>query len=119
MTRAADISLVVEGMMQLVIPMLTQGVPVSYGKAIANAEGTINEDPDILSFYLGTETMLPLLKALQPLLTDEEFVNGIIEEASKDPDMGSMAGMLPQIFASLPEIIDTTSKIEIGINLKK
>lgn len=118
-TRVADISLIVEGLMQQVIPMLTQGVPVSYGKTIANAEGDLKEDPDTLSFYLGTETILPLLKALTPLLNDEEFVSGIVEDALKDPEMGAMAGMLPQIFASLPGIIDTTTKIEIGINLKK
>ncbi|MDE5870761.1 MAG: DUF4925 domain-containing protein, partial [Muribaculaceae bacterium] len=118
-TRATDISLIVEGMMQQLIPMLTQGVPVSYGKAIINSDGELNDDPDTLSFYLGTETLLPLLKTLMPLLSDEEFINGIVEEASKDPDMGSMAGMLPQIFSSLPGIIETTTKIEIGINLKK
>ena len=105
--------------MQQLIPMLTQGVPVGYGKAITNGEGDLNEDPNIKSFYLGTKTLLPILKAFKPLLSDEDFINSIVEEASKDPEMGSMAGMLPQIFASLPAIIDTTTKIEIGINLKK
>lgn len=118
-TRAADISLIIEGMMQQLIPMLSQGIPVSFGKAIENAEGELNEDPDTLSFYLGTETLLPLLKAFIPLLSDEEFINGIVEKASKDPSMESMAAMLPALFSSLPDIINSTTKIEIGINLKK
>lgn len=115
----ADISTIVESLMQQLIPMLSQGIPVNYGKAISNAAGDLNEDPAIMGFYLGTETLLPLLKAAVPLLTDEEFVNRIVEEASKDPNMGSMASMLPAIFQALPEVIDTTTKIEIGINLKK
>ncbi|MBD5356954.1 MAG: DUF4925 domain-containing protein [Bacteroides sp.] len=118
-TRAADISMIVESLMQQLIPMLSQGVPVSYGKALTDSEGNLNEDPDIMSFFLGTETLLPLLKAVSPLLADEDFVNSIVEEARKDPNMGYMADMLPGILQSLPEVINTTSKIEIGINLKK
>lgn len=118
-TRAADVSLIVENLMQQLIPMLSQGIPVSYGKAIANAEGELNDDANVMSFYLGTETMLPVLKAIVPLLADEDFVNSIVEEASKDPNMGSMAAMLPAILQQLPEVIDSTTKIEIGINLKK
>ncbi|MDE5876541.1 MAG: DUF4925 domain-containing protein [Muribaculaceae bacterium] len=118
-TRAIDMSLIVESMMQQLIPLLSQGIPVSYGKAIMDSEGQLNEDPNILSFYLGTETLLPLLKTFAPLLSDADFVNGIVEEAKKDPTMGSMAEMLPSIFNSLPGIIETTTKVEIGINLKK
>lgn len=118
-TRAADVSMIVENLMQQVIPMLSQGIPVNYGKAIANAEGEMNEDADTMSFYLATETLLPLLKAVAPLLADEDFVNSIVEEARKDPNMGGMADMLPTILQSLPEIIDSTTKIEVGINLKR
>lgn len=118
-TRAADMSLIVENLMQHFIPMLLQGIPVKYGKAITDSEGNMNEDPNVMSFYLGTETLLPLLKAIAPLMSDEDFVNSIVEEASKDPNMGSMAAMLPAIFQALPEVIDTTTTIEIGINLKK
>ena len=32
--------------------------------------------------------------------------------------MGAMAPMLGGILKSMPEIIDTTSKIEIGVNLQ-
>lgn len=33
--------------------------------------------------------------------------------------MGSMAGMLPPILKSLPDVINTTSKVELGLNLQK
>lgn len=116
-TRALDISLLVEGMMRDLLPMLTEGVPVKYGKAIIDSDG--NESNDLTAFYLGTETLLPLLKTIAPIFEDEEFVQSIVEAASKDPAMGSMASMLPGILKALPGIIDSTSQIELGINLKK
>ena len=43
----------------------------------------------------------------------------IVEAAKQDPTMGGMADMLPSILKTLPEIVDTTSKVEIGINLDR
>ncbi len=118
-TRATDISSIVESLMQQFIPMLSEGVPVKYGKAISDAEGNLSQDSSVMSFYLGTETLLPLIKAVAPLLADEDFVNSIVEGAKKDPNMGYMADMLPSILQSLPEVIEKTTKIEVGINMKR
>lgn len=118
-TRAIDIQRLVEDLLTQLTPMLAGGIPISYGQAIADSEGNINEDSNVKSFYLGTETLLPLLKALAPIFTDEDFVNSLVEEAAKDPNMGMMAGMLPQILNALPEVIEKTTKVEIGINLQK
>ena len=52
-------------------------------------------------------------------MTDNDFVNSIVEEAEKDPAMGSMANTLSGILKAFPEIVNSTSKVEIGINLKK
>lgn len=118
-TRALDIMSLVNDLMTELKPMLESGIPLNYGQAIADSEGNLNEDPNVKSFYLGTETLLPLLKALTPIFTDKDFVNSLVEEASKDPNMGMMAGMLPQILNALPDVIKETTKVEIGINLKK
>lgn len=118
-TRAIDIQRLVEDLLTQLTPMLAGGIPISYGQAIADSEGNLNEDSNVKSFYLGTETLLPLLKALAPIFTDEDFVNSLVEEAAKDPNMGMMAGMLPQILNALPEVIEKTTKVEIGINLQK
>lgn len=118
-TRAIDIQKLVEDLLTQLTPMLAGGIPISYGQAIADSEGNLNEDSNVKSFYLGTETLLPLLKALAPIFTDEDFVNSLVEEAAKDPNMGMMAGMLPQILNALPEVIEKTTKVEIGINLQK
>lgn len=116
-TRAADITIIVENLMKEVIPLLSQGIPVKYGPAIADYDGNLSEDAT--SFYLDTKTLLPLLNVFAPLFSDEEFVKSIAEEAAKDPSMAGMAGMLPGILNSLPDIIGSTTKVEIGINLKK
>lgn len=116
-TRAADMTMLIEGLMTQVLPMLTNGVPVHFGNAIVDAEG--NTTTDLTAFYLGTETLLPLFKTIAPLFEDEEFVQSLVDAASQDPAMGSMAGMLPGILNSLPGIIDTTTQLEIGINLQK
>lgn len=119
-----DMNTLIEGLVTNVAPMLVNGVPVQYGPRIMGEESGDNGyesvfDPDTnaVSFYLGTETLLPILKTIAPIFSDEEIVNAIVEAASKDPDMAAMAAMLPGMLQSLPEIIDTTSRIEIGINL--
>lgn len=99
--------------------MLTAGIPIEYGQAQYTKDGKVVTIENTTAFYLGTETLLPILKIAKPLFSDEDFVKSIVEEASKDPNMGIMAMMLPGILNAIPEIIDTTSKVEIGINLTK
>lgn len=124
-SRALDIEELFNGLMTNVVPMLANGIPVHHGPRVtsidADGKPEYDEDPNsnAVSFYLGTETMLPILKMAAPVLSDPEIVNAIVEAASKDPSMGSMAGMLPGILKALPEVIDKTSVIEVGINLYK
>ena len=109
---------VIMGLLEKVIPMLSQGIPVSYGKAVVKNEAE-NITENTYSFYLDKTTLLPILKQVAPLCKNQDFVDAIVAEASKDPEMGSMAVMLPMILDALPEIIDTTSVLEIGINLDR
>lgn len=118
-SRALDINALITGLMTDVVPLIANGIPVCYGPAIVDHEGTVTDDPSNISFYLDEEVLLPILKLASPVLSDQDIVNAIVEAASKDPNMGFMAGMLPGILASLPEVIDTTSKIQIGINVNK
>ena len=121
-TRAADITLLVEGLMKELMPMLTDGIPVNYGATIPDPDAWDESEitnKDATAFYLGTETLLPILKAFLPLFSDEEFIKSLVEEASNDPSMGMFSSSLEGILKSLPEVIKTTNKVEIGINLKK
>ena len=48
-------------------PMLSNGIPLHYGAALLDPEGNVNEDANVKSFYLGTETLLPILETVKPL----------------------------------------------------
>ena len=117
-TRAADLTLLIDNLMTQLLPMIQNGIPVTIKDYEAPENMAYTPEP-ATSFVLGTEVLLPLLKTLAPILTDEEIINQIVEAASKDPSMGSMAGMLPGILKSLPKVIDATTRVEIGLNFVK
>lgn len=89
-------------------PIVAQGVPMAY-----RLEG------NDLCVYLGTDFLLPLLKAVAPLFKDQEFVNALMQLMSSDPTFGAMAPMMQGVLADMPEIIEKTTVIEAGINLKR
>lgn len=72
-----------------------------------------------MSVYLGTETLKPLLSALMPLLQDPEIKDAIVKMATADPSFESFKDMLPTILDALPELVEKSSVIELGINLKR
>lgn len=90
--------------------MLVNGVPVAF-----------EQTEDALSVYLNTELLLPLLKTLVvPLLSDEEkWLLCLVELMKKDPDFGDMAGLAEPMLKAFPEIIESTTKVEIGLNFVK
>lgn len=107
-----------------VIPMASQGIPLSYGKAISGVDFETNEPeyfdyPEMMSIYLGTEVLKPLIQAVAPVLTDEEIKAAVIEAATSAPGFESMAPMVEGILNSLNEVVETTSVIELGINLER
>lgn len=70
-------------------------------------------------FALGTDFLKPILVAVSPIFSDEEFIQMAMEAMSSDPTFGSMASMMEPVLRSLPEIIEKTTVIEVGINVKK
>ena len=124
-TRAdLDIDALLNQVMTEIVPMISNGLPIHYGKSIKLDENGENpteiDDPNIVSFYLGTETLLPILKMAAPILSDPDMIDAIVAIASQDPTMGGMASMmLPGMLQALPEIVDQTTTVEIGINLTK
>lgn len=106
-TKGVDMGTVLAQAMEVLLPLVTDGVPLTYVKS----EGK-------LTAYLDTELLLPILKGIvAPMFADEEFVAGLIEMMKADPDFGSMAGMAEGLLKSLSEIINTTSRVEIGLKL--
>ena len=107
--RAVDVQAVIQQAIQMLYPMLVNGVPVAF-----------EQTEDALSVYLNTELLLPLLKTLVvPLLSDEEVVAMLVELMKKDPDFGDMAGLAEPMLKAFPEIIESTTKVEIGLNFVK
>lgn len=107
--RAVDVQAVIQQAIQMLYPMLVNGVPVAFGQT-----------DDALSVYLNTELLLPLLKTLVvPLLSDEEVVAMLVELMKKDPDFDEMAGLAEPTLKAFPEIIESTTKVEIGLNFVK
>lgn len=107
--RAVDVQTVIQQAIQMLYPMLVNGVPVAF-----------EQTEDALSVYLNTELLLPLLKTLVvPLLSDEEVVAMLVELMKKDPDFGEMAGLAEPMLKAFPEIIESTTKVEIGLNFVK
>lgn len=106
-TKAIDMSEILSQAVTSLLPLVTDGVPLTYEK---------NEGK--LKVYLNTVLLLPLMKNIvAPLFSDEEFVNMLIEAMKADPDFGSMAGMAEGMLKGLPEIINETTRLEIGLNL--
>lgn len=127
-SRAIDMDAIMETLINDVLPMCQNGIPVSYGPALVdtgdndenhNPIFAPSENPNAYSFYLGTDVLLPLLKVAAPIIADDDVINMIVEAAEKNPTMAGMASMLPSILKTLPDIVDTTSKVEIGINLDR
>ena len=107
--RAVDVQTVIQQTIQMLYPMLVNGVPVAF-----------EQTEDALSVYLNTELLLPLLKTLVvPLLSDEEVVAMLVELMKKDPDFSEMAGLAEPMLKAFPEIIESTTKVEIGLNFVK
>ena len=107
--RAVDVQTVIQRTIQMLYPMLVNGVPVAF-----------EQTEDALSVYLNTELLLPLLKTLVvPFLSDEEVVAMLVELMKKDPDFSEMADLAEPMLKAFPEIIKSTTKVEIGLNFVK
>lgn len=107
--RAVDVQTVIQQTIQMLYPMLVNGVPVAF-----------EQTEDALSVYLNTELLLPLLKTLVVLLlSDEEVVAMLVELMKKDPDFSEMADLAEPMLKAFPEIIGSTTKVEIGLNFVK
>ncbi|MDE6805057.1 MAG: DUF4925 domain-containing protein [Muribaculaceae bacterium] len=108
-TRALDINSLLATVMVQVLPMLANGVPMAY-----QTEG------DNLSLYLNTPVLLPLLKnTLTPLLQDQETIDMLVALMSANEDMAMYLPMIQAALPSLPEALEKTTEVEIGINLVK
>lgn len=107
-SRAIDINNLFGNVLAQLIPMMGDGVPMHYSL-----------DGSDLRVYLGTELLLPLLKQVSPLLRDQAVIDQVVDLVKDDPSMSFLVALLPTMITSLADVIDNTTKIEIGLNLSK
>lgn len=99
---------VLEGIMANIVPMLSQGIPLKY-----------NLEDGKLAVYADTELLKTLMGTFLPLLQDENMMNMIMESVKNNPDFATFAPMLEGMLQQLPVVLDSTTKIELGLNLEK
>lgn len=92
----------------IVLPMLTNGIPVSY-----------TQDGDNMAFYLGYDVLAPLLNVAAKLMEDEEMKATVIELVRENA--GAMGGLavafVTQILNQLTDIVAATTDVQIGIDM--
>lgn len=99
-----------QDMMQIIsklAPMLSEGIPMQYDLTQTS-----------LQLYLNTETLLPLLQGvIVPLLEDPIIQASIIEKISANPSLSGYLPVIKALVAAFPQLLSTTTRIELGINL--
>ena len=99
---------VIPGLLEAASKMMVEGIPV-----------TVKEENGVSQFYLDEETLLPILTILKPIFQDKDTVAAIVKLLS-DAAGPQMAGLVKMVVGplieSLPNIIDKTTMIHIGIN---
>lgn len=107
-SRAMDMSFI-SGLVNYLMPMLADGVPLSYS----------TDEKGQLVVYLGKDVLLPLLKQVAPLFEDEATIDELV--GLLKANAGDMAGLvetfLKPVLVAFPNIIATTTDIQIGLTL--
>ena len=88
--------------------MLSQGIPLKYG---------ITEGG--MKVYADTELMKTLFSVLMPILQDEKIMASLMQSIAQNPEMADFLPMIEGVFKSLPAVVESTTKIEIGLNFEK
>lgn len=99
---------VLQGLITNILPMLGTGFPLTY-----KIEG------DNLTVFANTDLTMKLLSIVSPLLKDESFMNELLNKMAQDPQFASFMPMAKAIFGQLPEVLEKTTKFEVGIDLAK
>lgn len=104
----ASVEEALPALMQIILPMLSEGVPVCYGA---------QENGDT-AFYLGYDVFQPLLAIVGELVKDEELRATLVELVKENagPLGGFAAAFVKSILEQLPDIIAATEDVQIGIS---
>ena len=93
----------------MLYPMLVNGVPVAFEQT-EDAFKRISEYRIIVAFVENTGCSFAVRRR------SGCYAGGLMK---KDPDFGEMAGLAEPMLKAFPEIIESTTKVEIGLNFVK
>lgn len=97
---------IIDALAPTLLNMVQNGAPLQYTHA-----------GDDLSVFLGTEVLKPLLQAIIPVCQNQEVLEAL--KAMVDQNMAGMGDLVKNAMASLPAVINGTTKLEAGINFQK
>lgn len=110
-SKSVNIPELIQTVNELASKLMVEGINIEY-----NFDATNN----IAQFYLNEETLLPILKILNPVLEDEEMrtmLTNLIMQSMGNSDMAPLVGLIvPQLLKDLPKVINSTTELHIGIN---
>lgn len=110
LTANSSRSVTLDGVLELMknlLPMVAEGVPFQY-----------DISHGALRVYLNTETLKPIVSGvLIPILTDPDILAQIQAAITADPVLAKYGDAIKMMLSSLPQLIEKTTKMEIGLNL--
>lgn len=115
----------VESLLTHLLPMLKNGVELRFQpneimvQDYTTSDITYKEDGRGTTFILDTKFMLPILQTVAPIFKDEATVDKITEAALSGSDLGVFAYFLKGILSSIPNVVDNTTTMEVGLTLVK
>ena len=97
----------INSLLAMVNPLIQNGISLTL---ISNEEGK-------LSVILDTEFLMPIFKnVILPLLSDETIASSLLEMIKNNEDFKSFVPTAEAVLKQLPGVINTTDKMEIGLN---
>ena len=99
----------VEGIVKNMSPMLAEGLPMA---CVRQGDG--------MQLYLGSEVLVPLLKqVIVPVLSNPAMRGIVADLVQHNTSLSQYATAIMALYDALPQLLDQTTKIELGLNFTK
>lgn len=109
-----QMSEIMKGLAPMILEAIDANAKLSEG---INMKYTM--DGDKLQVCVDETLLLPVLKLFAPMLQNPDLINTIMEKVKQNPDMAALAPMLEMVLKQIPDIVNSTTKIEIGLKFVK
>lgn len=98
-----------EGIVKNLSPMLAEGLPMA---CVRQGDG--------MQLYLSSEVLLPLLKqVIVPVLSNPAMRGIVADLVQHNTSLSQYATAIMALYDALPQLLDQTTKIELGFNFTK